>query len=36
MEICSAYGSVDLFLDSKGFIALCRPVNERSLLNSQD
>ena len=35
MEVRSACGVVVLFLDSK-FIALCRPANECSLLNSQE
>ena len=34
MELCSACGGGVLFVDSKVFIALCRP-DEHSLLNSQ-
>ena len=35
MEVYSVCGGAVMFLDSEGFIAFCRPVNERSLLNSQ-
>ena len=35
MEVCSVCDGAVLFLDSEGFIAFSRPVNERSLLNRQ-
>ena len=35
MEVCSASGGGVLFVNSKVFIALCRP-DERSLLNNKD